>query len=113
VPQSGEATYATKISSEDMRIDWTRAPIDISRQCRSVRAYTVVDEMRLRVLEVALVDDIDIDPSLIPGQISQAALVGTGFGCIRLVRVQPEGKSAMDAASWLRGRVPAARMHCE
>ena len=113
VPQSDEATYASKISSEDMRIDWTRSSVDIARQCRAVRAYTVVDEMRLRVLEVALVDDTDIDPSLIPGQISLAAFVGTGSGCIRLVRVQPEGKAAMDAAAWLRGRVPAVRLHCE
>ena len=113
VPQSDEATYASKISSEDLRIDWTRSSADIARQCRAVRAYTVVDEMRLRVLEVALVDDADIDPSLIAGQISPAAFVGTGSGCIRLVRVQPEGKSAMDAAAWLRGRVPSARLHCE
>lgn len=111
-PQSGEPTYASKISSEDLRIDWTRSSGDIARQCRAVRAYTVVDEMRLRVLEVATTGD-DIDSSLIPGQISPDGLVGTGSGLIRLVRVQPEGKSAMDAAAWLRGRVPSARLHCE
>lgn len=111
-PQSGEPTYASKITSEDLRIDWTRSSADIARQCRAVRAYTVVDEMRLRILEVALVGD-DIDASLIPGQISPEGLVGTGSGLIRLVRVQPEGKSAMDAPAWLRGRAPSARLHCE
>ena len=112
-PQAGDPTYASKINSDDMRIDWTRSSDDIFRQCRAVRAYTVVDEMRLRVLAVAPVGDDLIDASLIPGQIGPDGLIGTGSGCVRLVQVQPEGKSAMDAAAWLRGRAPSARLHCE
>ena len=113
VVQSGDATYAAKITAEDLRIDWTRPSVDIVRQTRAVRAFTVVDELRVRVLEVAFVDESETDSSLIPGQISTTGLVGTGTGCLRLVRIQPEGKSAMNAADWLRGRAPHTRLHCE
>lgn len=113
VAQSGDATYAAKITAEDMRIDWTEPSIEIARQCRAVRAFTVVDESRVRVLEVSLADASEIDSGLIPGQIGPTGLVGTGTGCLRLTRIQPEGKSVMDAAAWLRGRAPDARLHCE
>jgi methionyl-tRNA formyltransferase len=113
VAQVGDATYAAKIIAEDLRIDWTRPSVDIVRQARAVRAFTVVDELRVRVLEVAFVDESETDSSLIPGQISPIGLVGTGTGCLRLVRIQPEGKSAMNAADWLRSRAPHARLHCE
>ena len=113
VVQSGDATYAAKITAEDLRVDWTRPSIDIVRQTRAVRAFTVVDELRIRVLEVALVGESETDAGLIPGQISPTGLVGTGDGCLRLLRIQPEGRSAMDATAWLRGRAPHARLHCE
>jgi methionyl-tRNA formyltransferase len=113
VAQVGDAIYAAKITAEDLRIDWTQPSLAIVRQTRAVRAFTVVDELRLRVLEVALVEEDEIDPGLIPGHISPSGLVGTGSGCLRLIRVQPEGKAAMDATAWLRGRAPHARLHCE
>lgn len=113
VAQKGDATYAAKITAEDMRIDWTRPSGEIVRQSRAVRAFTVVDELRVRVLEVALVEESENDSGLIPGQISPIGLVGTGNGCLRLLRIQPEGKAVMDAAAWLRGRAPHARLHCE
>lgn len=113
VAQKGDATYAAKITAEDMRIDWTRPSGEIVRQSRAVRAFTVVDELRVRVLEVALVEESENDSGLIPGQISPTGLVGTGNGCLRLLRIQPEGKAVMDAAAWLRGRAPHARLHCE
>lgn len=108
VPQPDGATHAAKITREELRVDWTRSARDVHRLVRAVRAHTVIDGSRLRLLEVTVVDD---GAGLAPGEMSSGAVVGTGDGAVRLVRVQPEGKAPMDAQAWLRGRahVPGSR----
>ena len=107
VAQSGEVTHAAKISRDELKIDWSQSAIDVHRHVRALRAYTEVDGTRVKVLEV------EIDSSegeLSAGQFTSNGVVGTGGGTVVLRRVQPEGKSAMDAQSWLRGR-PASASH--
>ncbi|MEY3806577.1 MAG: hypothetical protein RIR69_1389 [Actinomycetota bacterium] len=100
-PQHGEATYAHKISSEELRLDWTADAVDIDRKVRALRSYTSLDQRRIRILDVAIADDGKLRA---PGQCGTDGVVGTGNGAIRLVRVQPEGKNPMNATDWLRGR---------
>lgn len=105
IAQSGEVTHAAKISRDELKIDWSQSAVEIHRQVRAVRAFTEVDGLRLKVLEV------DIEPADVTlgvGECNQRGQVGTPGGVIVLRRVQPEGKSAMDAQSWLRGR-PASQ----
>ena len=105
IAQSGEVTHAAKISRDELKIDWSQSAVEIHRQVRAVRAFTEVDGLRLKVLEV------DIEPADVAlgvGECNQRGQVGTPGGVIVLRRVQPEGKSAMDAQSWLRGR-PASQ----
>lgn len=107
VPQSGEVTHAAKISRDELKIDWSRTAEEIRRQVRAVRAFTEIDGQRLRVLEVDLGPS---DSALAIGVVDSQGCVGTGDGTVSLRRVQPEGKSAMDADSWLRGRPHGANL---
>ena len=101
IPQQGETTYATKVSTDELRLDWNVSSIEVLRRVRAVRSYTMVGPQRLRIIQAEpLQDPVKLDPGLCDA----SGLVGTRDGAVRLVSVQPEGKAAMDAASWLRGR---------
>jgi methionyl-tRNA formyltransferase len=101
IPQTGETTYATKVSSDELRLDWNVSSIEVLRRVRAVRSYTMIGSQRLKILRAEpLLDPVKIDA----GQCDAAGIVGTRDGAVRLVSVQPEGKAAMDVAAWLRGR---------
>ena len=101
VSQHGETTYATKVSTEELRLDWNLSSIEVSRRIRAIRSYTMIGSQRLKIIHAELMYDT---VQLSPGQCDGAGIVGTSDGAVRLVSVQPEGKATMDAASWLRGR---------
>ena len=101
VPQQGESTYATKVSTDELLLDWNRSSIEVSRIVRAVRSYTMLGSQRLKVIQAELIPD---RLQLSPGQCDGAGCVGTRDGAVRLVAVQPEGKAVMDAVAWLRGR---------
>lgn len=107
VPQSGQVTHAAKISRDELKIDWSRSAEEIDRQVRAVRAFTEVDGLRVKVLEVTI-DDTQLDLEV--GEFTRDGHVGTGNGVLALRRVQPEGKASMTADAWLRGR-PASAGH--
>jgi len=101
VPQQGETTYATKVTTDELRLDWNISSIEVARRIRAVRSYTMLGSQRLRVIQAELITE---SVQLSPGQCDEAGCVGTRDGVVRLVAVQPEGKAVMDAAAWLRGR---------
>ena len=101
VAQSGDVTHAAKISREELKIDWSQSAEQVHRHVRALRAYTEIDGVRLKVHEV---DIASSDVALQVGEGDVEGQVGTGSGAVVLKRVQPEGKPAMDASAWLRGR---------
>lgn len=100
-PQQGDESYADKIHPSENRIEWARPAAQICRQVRALRAFTISRGSRLRVISCAV--EPGAAHSLEPGRVDEHGLVGTSDGLIRLLSVQPEGRGAMDAASWLRG----------
>ena len=52
-PQDGEPTYAAKIDSADLEIDWTRPAVEIARLVRVGRAWTTFRGNRLLVVRGA------------------------------------------------------------
>lgn len=100
-PQSNLATYAAKISRDELRIDWTNSAEHIHRRIRALRAFTMLGTSRVRIIQA----DVGEGASP-PGHCDSRGVVGTGAGVIYLRTVQPEGKAAMDVSSWLRGRSP-------
>lgn len=99
--QTGEATYANKVTTEEALIDWSKDASVIERQVRALRSHTMLDGSRLKILKVRVLDD---GPDLSPGECDSEANVGTGNGTLSLMRVQPEARQAMDAMAWRRGQ---------
>jgi methionyl-tRNA formyltransferase len=107
--QTGEVTYAKKITSEEARIDWTRPARALDFHIRGLSpfpgAWTMMDAgkgpQRLKVLMSRLTDQ---ETGEVPGTLLMGGLkVATGDGVIELLRVQREGKAAQDAVEFLNG----------
>ncbi|HEX4295879.1 MAG TPA: methionyl-tRNA formyltransferase [Rhizomicrobium sp.] len=103
VPQSGEGvTYAKKILKDEARIDWTKPAREIDRLIRGLSpspgAWTSMNQQRVKVL---LADPVPGTGA--PGELLDRITVACGEGALRLVRLQREGKSAMDAEEMLNG----------
>jgi len=99
-PQDG-VTYAKKITKSETRIDWHRPAAEVAALVRALypAAWFECDGQRVRVLAAT------VEPANgVPGQVlDDALLVACGTGAVRCGRVQPAGKSAMDATDYLRG----------
>jgi methionyl-tRNA formyltransferase len=94
VPQTGEPTYAAKITAEELQIDWSKSPAQIDRLVRLGGAWTTLHRRRLRILAVAVIDT-DAPPT--------NQLLGDRVGGLRLATVQPEGKNPMPFDAFARG----------
>jgi methionyl-tRNA formyltransferase len=90
-PQRGEPVYAAKIRPEELHIDWSSSIESIDRLVRLGGAWTTFRGKRMKIVEAVPDDSVE---GVAPG--------------LRLVRVQPEGKPAMDYPDWARGAHPAA-----
>jgi methionyl-tRNA formyltransferase len=106
--QVGDVTLAPKLTLADGQIDWNRDATTVVNLIRGVTpepgAFTVLDGMRVKVLDAVPARD---SAALAPGHMSlesKAVLVGTATNPVQLVVVHPAGKKAMAAADWWRGR---------
>ena len=113
VPQSGEATYAPKLTRESGRLTWTRSAETLGRMVRGLLpwpgAWTTLDGEPLKVLQ-ARPEPGHGQPGTV---LDDKLLVACGNDALRLLRVQRPGRGPMDAASMLRGRpiAPGALLH--
>ncbi|MGV8873374.1 MAG: methionyl-tRNA formyltransferase [Rhodococcus sp. (in: high G+C Gram-positive bacteria)] len=103
-PEDG-VSYASKVTVDAARIDWTRSAGFIDRHIRSVTpapgAWTTIGELRVKVSPVQLSTD-----TLAPGRIEvrkSGVHVGTGTTAVVLGDIQPQGKKLMKALDWARG----------
>jgi methionyl-tRNA formyltransferase len=101
-PQSGEISYAKKISVAELEINWTLPASTIERLVRLGGAWTTFRGTRLKVHEVAFGAAAGA-----PGTID-GLIVGCGEGALELVVVQPEGKARQDAGAWRNGARPSS-----
>ncbi|MEX5235650.1 methionyl-tRNA formyltransferase [Kocuria arenosa] len=107
-PQQGDATHAPKLTAEDGRVRWTDPAVAVAHRVRGATpepgAWTLLDDRRLKLDRVAPRPDVR---DLAPGRCvlrGDAVLVGTGSYAVQLTRVQPAGKTTMEATAWARGR---------
>ena len=103
----GEPSTCQRIQKEAGRIDWTRPAAEIERMTRAYApwpaAYTSWKSQPFKILAAAV-----LAGAAVPGLVARDArglLVGTGDGLLLLRTVQPAGKRAMDAQSFLNGAV--------
>ncbi len=107
VPQSGEPSYAPKITVDDARIRWTHPAVGVDRQARACTpapgAWTTCRGDRVGLGPVSPVPDVEPLPA---GRLrvgKRDVLVGTATAPVRLGTVRPAGKREMPAADWARG----------
>jgi len=102
--QVGEATYARKISPSEARIDWTGPAARVDAHIRGLSPFPgawfeAPDGTRLKVLMSAVGSGAGA-----PGEVLDDALtVACAEGCVRLLRVQREGRAAQPATEMLKG----------
>ncbi len=100
-------TYAKKIKPAEARIDWTRSATELDLHIRGLSPFPGAwfeapsDKGPVRVK--ALLSRVE-EGAGTPGQtLDDSLLIACGTGAVRLLRAQREGKSAQDAADFLRG----------
>ncbi len=101
-PQQGEPVYASKITRDELHLDWEQAAEFLHRQVRVGGAWTTWRGKNLKIWGAQLAEGSQISGAL------DGALVGTGDGQLRLLEVQAEGKSRQAAEDWLRGARPTS-----
>ncbi|EPD32842.1 methionyl-tRNA formyltransferase [Propionimicrobium lymphophilum] len=103
----GETSYAKKISSSEVRIDWKRPAAEICNIVRGASpapgAWCQLNGARFKIL-LASPDEAPVQ--LEPGQMfadRKHLWVGAKDGELELLKVQAAGKKPMSGADWARG----------
>jgi methionyl-tRNA formyltransferase len=103
--QTGESTYAEKLSAETFRLAPTMT-VDLAwRTVRLGRAFFFLGAKRIRALEAR-----PTHQSVPSGELLSSdgeVTLGLGDGALVLVTVRPEGSSTMAARAWWGGLRPA------
>ena len=97
------ATYASKLTKEDGKIDWTQPASTIERQLRALipwpGVWCLCNDKRLKVLE-ASVSPLQGKPGQI---LDKSLIIACGKESLLLKKVQPENRKPMDGISFING----------
>jgi methionyl-tRNA formyltransferase len=104
IPQPDDGvTYAPKLTKADGRLDWAQPAAALDRRVRALNPWpgTYFDHAgeQLRVLAAREEPGAGAPGTLL----DDAALVATGAGALRLLRLQRPGRAPQDADAFLRG----------
>lgn len=94
-PQAGEPTYAAKLTTDDLRIDWDESTDLVMRRIRLGGAWTTLDGERFKVWRARPVGG--------PDGVTDGVAHPVGDGWVELLEVQPAGKARMSATAWANG----------
>ncbi len=110
-PESG-VTYASKISKDHARINWSRSAIEIDRQIRAFDPTPVAfthwkgEPLRIWAAEIESLPPEHANWQGAPGAVvavkAQGPVVATGDGWLTLTRLQLPGRKAMSATDVMR-----------
>ena len=103
-----QATTVYKLNKEDGRVNWQRPAREIYNRMRGFTpwpgCFTYANDRLLKIHWAEVVPTACKD---VPGTVracdDQGVLVATGEQCLRLLDVQPEGKTVMPAAAYVCG----------
>ena len=99
-----EASYAKKIDKSEARLDWTKPAVRLEREVRAFAPFPgswfEFDGQRIKVLRARVVG-VNGAPGTV---LDEELTIACGNAALRLLEVQPAGKSAMSAEDFLRGR---------
>jgi len=113
-PQNdAEATFCAPIAKEEGEIDWNQSAVELWRRVRAFQpwpgCYTRWQGKQLKIIAAVPLPE-ETSPEV--GQVVTLNLankglafgIGTGQGVLGVLRVQLEGKQALSATEFLRGR---------
>lgn len=109
--QMGESSYASMITNETRKIDFTDSAKNIVNRIRGLSpiptAYALCCGKNTKIFKASVIEN-NIKGDYECGQIVPAKdlIVCTGDGFIRIDEIQPEGKKRMGGADFLRGNKP-------
>jgi methionyl-tRNA formyltransferase len=100
---AGGATYAKKLRREEGAIDWRNSAAEIDRLVRALNPR-LPTWFRHADQRIKLLDALPAAGEGEPGTVLDAVpTIACGAGALRLLRVQREGRAALDATEFLRG----------
>lgn len=104
VEQTGEPTYARKITPAEARIDWSRPAAEVDCRIRGLSPFPGAwfegpDGARIKALMSRVEDGSGAAGQVLDDQL----LIACGTGAVRLTRVQREGRGAQGADEFVRG----------
>lgn len=102
-----QATYVPIIKKEDGLINWQTPAEMIERKSRAYSPwpsiYTFWQDKRLKITNGLVLAETNDQPGQLWITNDKYPAVTTGQGSLKIIRIQPEGKSVMSGADWLRG----------
>lgn len=108
------ATHVGKLTKEDGRIDWTQSAVEVERHVRGMQPwpgpFSILIQpekapLRMQFLSVIPVfDESPAEPGTVVAVSPQSFTVRCGRSAVEVLRVHPDGKKALAAADFLRGR---------
>lgn len=102
-PQSGEATYAEKISADDLRLSWSEPATHLHRQVRVGNAWCRFRDRRFGVVEARWDGQTAAGEPGSMTRVDGGVAVATGDGRLILREVKPEGRRSVPAVDWANG----------
>ena len=99
--QSGDATYAAKLTKETFHLTPDMSHTEVLRTVRLGRAFTFVRDGRVGIESATAAGE-----TVSPGSVvlrDRTVLLGTSDGAVRLDAVRPSGARTMSAESWWDG----------
>ncbi len=100
------ATYASKIHTDDARLDWSLSASELLRMVRAYNpvpgAWTTLDRERLKCWRAAVSSEEDSTPGGIISASPEGIVVACGEGSLCLTELQRPGKTAISAAEFER-----------
>ncbi|MBA12566.1 MAG: methionyl-tRNA formyltransferase [SAR202 cluster bacterium] len=103
-----DATYTEKLTKSDGLIDWNLSAIQIFNMIRAYHpwpgAYTYLNNKKIKIIESQILSNDHLE-GITPGKVlvDKQVLIGTGEGILNIIKVQPEGKSIMNATDFSNG----------
>ncbi len=107
IPQEGDTCYASMISKEELKLDFTKSAREVYDFIRAMScapcAYTLLEGKRMKVFMAKIVDNVSGEVGSICDADDFTVVCGDGNG-VAFTDIQPEGGKRMETSAYLRGK---------